>query len=91
MKRAKVAVISSKSRRPQKLATLRTKGEATYKKACEVSGLEMVKNGNFDYKGRSGIDFYLFIINNESRCRRELTPSKYRKSAEVIVVPIESG
>ena len=46
---------------------------------------EMIINGIFDYKGRSSIDFHRFKINNGSRYQRELTPSKYWKSAEIIV------
>ena len=48
-------------------------------------------NGKSGYKGRSSIDFYLLLINNGSKCQCELTPSKYWKSAEIIVVPIKSG
>ena len=64
VKRVKVAVFSLKLKRLLEMTILRTNGEVLVLNFLKVNGFEMKTKRNYDYEGRSVIDFNCFKENN---------------------------
>ena len=64
VKRVKVAVFSLKLKRLLEMTILRTNGEILVLNFLKVNGFEMKTKRNYDYEGRSVIDFNCFKKNN---------------------------
>jgi len=64
VKRVKVAVFSLKLKRLLEMTILRTNGEVLVLNFLRVNGFEMKTKRNYNYEGRSVIDFNYFKENN---------------------------